>query len=121
MRHGSPFVTQQERAKAYAAACVAEKDAKIAELRAALRPFADFWEATISEEGSVAYTWLILELGPRTKPRWSDFRRAAAAWEEARERCPACEGAGGDHLCEGITRAEAAALLKETKGDDDES
>ena len=66
-------------ANAAVRAKVKRLDARIAELEAALRPFADFWHDTISEMGTVANTWVTLEIGPRTRPRWSDFRRAAAA------------------------------------------
>jgi hypothetical protein len=37
MRHGSPFVTQQERAKAYAEACVREARAEEEEKRRLFR------------------------------------------------------------------------------------
>ena len=42
----------------------------------------------------------------------------AAAKARAQERCPACEGAGGDHLCHGdlaAVRDVALAALQETR------
>jgi len=60
-----------------------ELRAKNERLLKALGPFAKFWGETIAELGTTVRTSLTLEIGPRTKPSWSDFRRAAAALEEA--------------------------------------